>query len=294
MMSGFIHRVLGVFNLFCEMKDLSGYPAFKRRVAVGLWLTLTAMSLGAQSHHELEIEGSGAVKHFELTYGLNQSNLSLLRGVVIDTKLEPTLDLKLETEQGFFSLQNGLGWWLNHEPALKSGVSINYMLGRHEGTDRHYQGAGDRSGSFDFFAFAEWQPVLEAVTLYANVASTPGLDAKAFAQAGMTLGLPLFNPWNAFVDLNVTWGNLSYWKNFYGVPAQSSTASMKGVFNPTQGGVLYQSKTVGGVYSLDKSIDLILGVGTLEASENLMQSSLMGSRVQHTVMLMVNQKLISH
>ena len=69
---------------------------------------------------------------------------------------------------------------------------------------------------------------------------------------------------------------------------------MKGVFNPTQGGVLYQSKTVGGVYSLDKSIDLILGVGTLEASANLMQSPLLGSRVQHTVMLMVNQKLISH
>ncbi len=293
-MSDFFHWVLGVLNLGCEMKDWPCDLVLKRRMAVGLCFTLTAMSLGAQSNHELGIEGLGAVKHFEITYGLNQSNLSLLRGVVIDTKLEPTLDLKLETEQGFFSLQNGLGWWLNHEPALKSGVSINYMLGRHQDADRHYQGAGDRSGSFDFFAFAEWQPVVDAVTLYANVASTPGLDAKAFAQAGLTLGLPLFNPWNAFVDLNETWGNSSYWQNFYGGTAQSPTASMKGVFNPTQGGVLYQSKTVGGVYSLDKSIDLILGVGTLEASANLMQSPLLGSRVQHTVMLMVNQKLISH
>jgi outer membrane scaffolding protein for murein synthesis (MipA/OmpV family) len=276
------------------MMDWTCCPELKPRVAVGLCLLLTAMGLGAQSQHEIGIEEEGAVKHIELTYGLNQSNLSLLRGVVIDTKLEPTLDVKLETDQGFFSLQNGLGWWLHHEPALKSGVSLNYMLGRHQSTDRHYQGLGDRSGSFDLFAFAEWQPVLDAVTLYANAASTPGLDAKAFAQAGATLGLPLFNPWNAFVDLNVTWGNLSYWQNFYGVPARSSTASMKGTFNPTQGGVLYQSKTVGGVYSLDRSIDLIVGVGTLEASENLMQSPLMGSRVQHTVMLMVNQKLISH
>ena len=103
-MSDFFHWVLGVLNLCCEMKDWPCDLVLKRRMAVGLCFTLTAMSLGAQSNHELGIEGLGAVKHFEITYGLNQSNLSLLRGVVIDTKLEPTLDLKLETEQGFFSL----------------------------------------------------------------------------------------------------------------------------------------------------------------------------------------------
>jgi|APCry1669189665_1035243.scaffolds.fasta_scaffold09833_2 outer membrane scaffolding protein for murein synthesis (MipA/OmpV family) len=234
------------------------------------------------------------VNTMEVSYGFNQSNLSLLRGVVIDTKLEPSVDFKAETDRGFISLQNGIGFWINHSPSLKSGVSLNYMLGRYQGTDLHYQGLGDRSGSFDAYAFAEWQPILEAVTLYTNVASTPAPIQREFAQVGVTLGVPLVSQWNAFLDLNETWGNAVYWQTYYAVNPLQQASSAKSQFNPSLGGVLYQSKTLGGVYSFSSSVDLIMGLGVLEASPSLMQSPLMGSKRQHTAMFMINQKLISH
>jgi outer membrane scaffolding protein for murein synthesis (MipA/OmpV family) len=192
------------------------------------------------------------------------------------------------------SLQNGVGFWLSHCASLKSGVSLNYMLGRHQSTDVHYQGLGDKSGSVDVYAFAEWQPILDAVTLYANAASTPAPMQREFLQAGVTLGIPMFNLWNAFVDFNQTWGNAPYWQTYYGVSAQQQATSMKAVFMPTSGGALYQSKTLGGVYSVNKSTDLILGLGALEASQSLMQSPVMGARVQHTGVIMINQKFVSH
>jgi len=248
------------------------------------------MGAGAQSNPFAGLLGGAAL---ELSYGLNQSNLSLLRGVVIDAKLEPTVDFKLETKRGFVSLQNGVGLWISHSAALKSGVSLNYMLGRHQSTDVHYQGLGDKSGSVDVYALAEWQPILDAVTLYANAASTPAPVQREFAQAGVTLGIPMLDHWNAFVDLNQTWGNAPYWQTYYGVSAQQQATSMKAVFMPTSGGALYQSKTLGGVYSVNKSTDLILGLGTLEASPGLMLSPLMGARTQHTAVIMINQKLIA-
>jgi len=265
------------------------WSCWPRSLALG-WC-LCAMGVAAQSNPFAGLFGAGAL---EITYGLNQSNLSLWRGVVIDTKLEPTLDFKLETNRGFVSLQNGVGFWLSHSAALKSGVSLNYMLGRHQSTDVHYQGLGDKSGSVDVYAFAEWQPILDAVTLYANAASTPAPMQREFLQAGVTLGIPMFNLWNAFVDFNQTWGNAPYWQTYYGVSAQQQATSMKAVFMPTSGGALYQSKTLGGVYSVNKSTDLILGLGALEASQSLMQSPVMGARVQHTGVIMINQKFVSH
>ena len=253
------------------------------------WLVVSQGTLANEGSNILE-----GVRHAEITYGLNQSNLSLLRGVVIDTKLEPTMDFKLETDRAFVSLQNGLGLWLNHTPPFKSGVSINYMLGRHQSTDLHYQRLGDQSGSFDLYAFAEWQPILEAVTFYGNVAQTPSPVARQFAQAGVTLGLALVKPWNAFFDFNETWGNAVYWQSYYGVNSQQHVTSMKGFFMPTQGGALYQSQSFGAVYSLNNAMDLIMGVGTLQASNALMQSPVMGSRSQHTVMVMLSHKLLDH
>jgi outer membrane scaffolding protein for murein synthesis (MipA/OmpV family) len=233
------------------------------------------------------------VKSVEISYGLNQTNLSLLRGVVIDTRLEPTLDFKLESQRGFLSLQNGLGLWLTHTPALKSGVSINYMLGRHQSADLHYQGLGDRSGSFDLYAFAEWQPILEAVTLYVNGASTPSPVGRELAQAGMTLALPVWGHWSAFWDLNETWGNSTYWQTYYSPSAQPQGALNQPNSFSAQGGALYLAQTLGGVYSVNKTTDWILGVGTLQASAALMQSPLLGRRRQPSAMIVINQKLNS-
>ena len=264
--------------LLCLL-GLAGYAAFAN-----------AQALVEAPQKEGDSFLSGALKGAELTYGFNKTNLSIVHGVLINAKLDPTLDFNLERESGFLSIEHGLGVWLIKQEGLKSGASLNYMLGRVQANDSAYRGLGDVNGQFEGYAFIEWQPILEAVTLYANWGSTPGAQHKSLAQLGFTLGLPLGQGWDVFWDCKEAYGDQSYLQAFYGVNAQQSQLSGKSVYLPNSASALYNTQTLGLVYEFDSKRSLIFGAGFIKASNTLMQSPLLsGLQTQKTTLLVMNQ-----
>jgi outer membrane scaffolding protein for murein synthesis (MipA/OmpV family) len=164
------------------------------------------------------------------------------------------------------------------------------MLGRFQANDSAYRGLGDVKGQFEGYAFIEWQPILEAVTLYANWGSIPGAQHKSLAQMGFTLGLPIAKGWDVFWDCKEAYGDQAYVQAFYGVSAEQSQSSGKGVYMPTAGAALYNTQTLGLVYEFDPKRSLIFGAGFIKASNALMQSPLLsGLQMQKTALLVMNQ-----
>ena len=125
----------------------------------------------------------------ELSVGMSRTSQSLTHGVLVNYRSVPTLNVSYETAQGFASLQNGVGLWLAHDELFKAGVSVNYMMGRQEKADSRYVGMGDVAGSAMSYAWAEWQPVKDAVTLYGNVGNSWHSASGTLAQWGGNLGL---------------------------------------------------------------------------------------------------------
>ena len=75
---------------------------------------------------------------FEVTAGMSRTSQSLLRGVLVTYKNDPTLNVNYETAQGFASMQNGVGVWMARDDLFKVGLSVNYMMGRQEKSDLNY------------------------------------------------------------------------------------------------------------------------------------------------------------
>lgn len=110
-----------------------------------LWASVCVLLFGIPSLG-LANEANGSDK-LELTVGVGRTSQSLLHGVLVTYRNDPTLNLSYETAQGFASLQNGIGLWLVREELFKAGLSVNYMMGRQEKTDSRYTGMGDVAGS---------------------------------------------------------------------------------------------------------------------------------------------------
>ncbi len=230
-------------------------------------------------------------KNMDVTLGWSQTNLSITNGVLLQTQLLPTFNFNAENAKGFLSIQNGAGLWLFRDEDVKVGASVNYMLGRYAKFDPKYAPLGDVSGSFDAYLWAEWQPIKEAVTAYANYARTVDASYRAYGQLGVTLGLPLIGPFNAFADLNLNYANQTYLQKYYGVDARQSMASARSTFLPTQAGLINGAGLMGLDMVVSKDSDLILGAGQLKYAKNVSVSPLNAQAQQKTLLLVWNQKL---
>lgn len=287
-----LKRLIGAEMSFCVC--LNRMLRFMQWCFAWMFIASISVALAQTKENSAPLAGesflSRAMQGAEITYGMNKTNLSIVHGVLVNAKLDPTLDFNLEREDGFLSIEHGLGLWLMKETGLKSGVSVNYLLGRFQANDLAYRGLGDVNGQFEAYAFAEWQPVLEAVTLYANWGATPGSQHKGLAQVGFTLGLPLGQGWDVFWDCKEAYGDQAYLQAYYGVNAQQAQLSGKSIFLPTTGSALYNTQNIGLVYEFNPKLSLIVGVGFIKASNALMQSPLLnGLQLQRTSLAVANQ-----
>jgi outer membrane scaffolding protein for murein synthesis (MipA/OmpV family) len=227
---------------------------------------------------------------FEVIAGLSRSSQSLLRGVLVTYANDPTVNVNYETSQGFASMQNGVGVWLAREELFKVGVSVNYMMGRHEKADPRYQGMGNVAGSAMSYAWAEWQPVKDAVTLYGNAGKSWRSASGALAQWGATFGFPVMNRVNGFVDVSRYWANQRYVQQYYGVTQSQSQTSQYGVFDAHRSGTLYANTQMGLVIELDQDMDLIASAGRSTASAMLMESPLLNQKSQTLSALVLSRR----
>ncbi len=236
-------------------------------------------------------QDSGVADKFEVTYGINRSNQSLLNGVLVTYKNDPTINVTYETAKGFASVQNGLGLWLVRNEQVKVGYSINYMMGRYASADTRYNGVGNVAGSAAAYAWAEWQPIKDAVTVYGNYSSALRASNGALAQWGVTLGVPVVNKVNAFIDVSRYWANQRYLQTYYGVTsAQAGSSNAYSAYTPTNSGTLYSNTLWGAMVEVTKDIDLVVGMGKSSATGLLMNSPLLDRKTQTNATVVLNQR----
>ena len=227
---------------------------------------------------------------FEATYGFTRTNQSLINGVLINYKNDPTLNVIYENANGFASIQNGVGVWLVREDQVKSGISLNYMMGRKASTDARYAGMGNVAGAGMAYVWGEWQPIKDAVTFYANYGNALRESQGALGQWGLMLGLPLIHRFNVFADLSRSWASQPYIQKYYGVNANQATLSGYTSYAATSSGLLYSSRQIGMLIEADKNIDVIMGYGKSSASTLLMHSPLLDHKVQSLSTVVLNQR----
>ena len=231
-----------------------------------------------------------ATDKFEVSVGMSRTSQSLTHGVLVNYRSVPTLNVSYETAQGFASLQNGVGLWLAHDELFKAGVSVNYMMGRQEKADSRYVGMGDVAGSAMSYAWAEWQPVKDAVTLYGNVGHSWHSASGTLAQWGATLGFPVAQSVNGFVDVSRYWANQRYVQRYYGVSTSQSHTSGYSMFTAHDAGTLYANTQVGLLLALDRDTDLIAAYGRSTASGRLMESPVVNQKTQAMSALVLNRR----
>jgi outer membrane scaffolding protein for murein synthesis (MipA/OmpV family) len=233
----------------------------------------------------------GVADKFEVTYGINRSNQSLLNGVLVTNKNDPTINITYETAKGFASIQNGVGLWLVRNEQVKAGYSLNYMMGRYATADTRYNGMGNVAGSVAGYAWGEWQPVKDAVTVYGNYSNALRTNNGALAQWGMTLGVPVVSRVNAFIDVSRYWANQRYLQTYYGVTsAQAGSSNTYSAYTPTTSGTLYSNTLWGAMVEATKDIDVVIGVGKSSAAGLLMNSPLLDRKTQTNATVVLNQR----
>jgi outer membrane scaffolding protein for murein synthesis (MipA/OmpV family) len=227
---------------------------------------------------------------FEVTAGSSRTSQSLLRGVLVTYKSDPTLNVNYETAQGFASMQNGVGVWLVRDELFKAGLSVNYMMGRQEKADPRYLGMGNVAGSAMSYVWAELQPIKDAITLYGNAGNSWHSASGTLAQWGATLGFPLVNQVNGFVDVSRYWANQRYAQQYYGVRQSQSQTSHNVAFDAQRSGTLYANTQIGVVIELDRDMDLIASHGRSTASAMLMESPLLNQKSQMLSALVLSRR----
>ena len=233
----------------------------------------------------------GVADKFEVTYGINRSNQSLLNGVLVTYKNDPSFNVNYETAKGFASIQNGVGLWLVRNDQVKVGYSLNYMMGRYATADTRYNGMGNVAGSVAGYAWGEWQPVKDAVTVYGNYSNALRTNNGALAQWGMTLGVPVVSRVNAFIDVSRYWANQRYLQTYYGVTsAQAGSSNTYSAYTPTTSGTLYSNTLWGAMVEATKDIDVVIGVGKSSATGLLMNSPLLDRKTQTNATVVLNQR----
>jgi MipA family protein len=227
---------------------------------------------------------------FEVTAGFSRTSQSLMHGVLVTYQNDPTLNVNYETAQGFASMQNGVGVWLVRDELFKVGLSVNYMMGRQEKADPRYAGMGNVAGSAMSYAWAEWQPIKDAITVYGNAGNSWHSASGTLAQWGATLGFPLVNQVNGFVDVSRYWANQRYVQQYYGVSQSQSQTSHYGAFRAHTSGTVYANAQMGVAIELDHDMDLIASVGRSTASSLLMESPLLNRKSQTLSALVLNRR----
>jgi hypothetical protein len=258
-------------------------------------IRLFACALAVLSASPSWAQESAIADKFEVTYGMNRSNQSLLNGVLVTNKNDPTINVTYETAKGFASVQNGVGLWLVRNEQVKAGYSINYMMGRYATADIRYNGMGNVAGSAAAYAWGEWQPVKDAVTVYGNYSSALRTNNGALAQWGVTLGVPVVNRVNAFIDVSRYWANQRYIQTYYGVTsAQAGSSNNYSAYTPTAAGTLYSNTLWGAMVEATKDIDVVIGVGKSSATGLLMNSPLLDRKTQTNATVVLNQRFGVH
>ena len=215
----------------------------------------------------------------KLTMGAERGTEKFFKGVLLRSRTDPWFGVDISRGRWLLSSINGLGYLVQDSEAFSLGLSANYMLGRYESNEPRYRGMGKVAATLGAYAFFEWRPIKDAVTVYGNVLRSSKSQNGSLANLGATVGFPLVGQLAGFVDYNLNWANGSYTQTFYGVNASQSATSGYGVYS-AKGGMLNSTPTVGLYYPVNKQWSVLGYAGKSRLSGAAGDSPLVQNRSQ--------------
>lgn len=252
------------------------------------WMLIALVALGATQVQAQSPATGPEESKLQISAGLNRTTNSLFKGLLIQSRTDPTIDIEYERGPYIASMQNGLGYKLVSTDALSLGISANYMPGRHEVYDTRYRGMGNVSGTVSAFGYFEWRPVKDVVTVYGNLARSLKSANGMVGNLGGTLGFPVVGQLNGFVDVYMTWGSSAFNQTFYGVNTTQAASSGYAVYNATSG-TISTTPTVGLVYEYSKQWSVLGYAGRNKMSSGLSASPLVAKPSQPVAALLVTR-----
>ncbi len=115
------------------------------------------------------------------------------------------------------------------------GPTMTYQYGREAAADRRYSGLGDVNASLAPSFFAEWQPLGNALDIYARGGKSIDGSRGWNYLLEMTAGFPLASSLDGFVDVLGMGGDTKFTQAFYGVSAPQSVRSGYSMYTPGAG-----------------------------------------------------------
>ena len=171
----------------------------------------------------------------ELSAGAMLSAISQLDGVLIAPRWSPALDLLYRRDSLFIDSENGIGFALLREQPIHLGAMLDYQYGRQADADRRYRGMGNVGGSLAPAVFIEWEPIRDALDIYANASKAVAGATGWLYKLELSGGLPLTSATNIYFDISGNASDKNYAQAYYGVTDAQATSSGYRQFTPGAG-----------------------------------------------------------
>ena len=213
----------------------------------------------------------------DLTLGVAYTTDAKFRGVLVQPKWQPAVEIAYERGPLFASTDHGIGLKIREEGTFAAGLGANYQSGRSEKEDHRYRGLGNVAGSIEAHAFFEWLPFGPALTLYGDVGSGLSGARGTLYSAGARLGFPLMSNLSGFFDSSFTGANERYVRAFYGVSAEQAVASGYKAYMP-RAGIYEIASVIGASYDVTPKWSLIVSFGTTRRLGSVAASPLIDHR----------------
>src|SRR6266404_2986848 len=206
-------------------------PMAKLRIAVAFLAFCFSQFQVALAAESIAAEAT----KLDLTLGVAYTTDAKFRGVLVQPKWQPAVEIDYERGPLFASTDHGIGLKVGEDGTFAAGLGANYQSGRSEKEDHRYRGLGNVAGSIEAHAFFEWLPLGPALTLYGDAGSALSGARGTLYSAGVRLGFPLLPKLSGFFDSSFTGANERYVRAFYGVSAEQAVASGYEAYTPRAG-----------------------------------------------------------
>jgi len=223
---------------------------------------------------------SAEADSFEFSVGENRAVISQIDGVLINPEWSGAIAALYQHDRFFIDTENGIGYRMLNNATLHAGLALDYQYGRHERSDERYRGLGNVSGSIAPAVFVEWEPIKNAVDIYANASKATSGSSGWLYKVELTAGLPINSVLNFFVDLVGSAADKNYAQSYYGVSYPQSLSSYYPMYSP-RGGFLNFTSSIGMQYQHSKNISVSTQIGRYQYLDSAAHSPL----VDHPAML---------
>lgn len=236
------------------------------RISLSIFVGLLAFTAYAAGTDDLEI-----------VIGENDASTSQRDGVLINPQWSPAFSLLYRHDAFFIDTENGVGYRLLDQEKFNFGVALDYQYGRHVHSDSRYRGLDNVNGSVAPAAFIEWEPIKNAIDVYANASKAVSGSNGWLYKIELTTGLPINPVVSFYINAAAHAGDKNYSKTYYGVSSSQSLTSYYPAYAPS-GGWISADYSAGAQFTCSKNFSFSMQAGFSQYLDSVAHSPLVNHR----------------